>query len=160
MSTCDLCNEPVVQGQGQFGGRGNGDRAGPPPGKLRHWDCHVARYGRPMSAADVLASRPRSSRPVRPARCVLTPRVLKGPDNRSDNARRDWRALGPAISEMGRRRIEIECPFCFETFWAFVWSLAGGGKRCPNCRAMHTSYGFAYPLEGNEDLESAGTASN
>lgn len=53
---------------------------------------------------------------------------------------------------MGRRRIEIECPFCWATFWAYVWSLAGGGKKCPNCGAMHTSYGSAHPLEGNETL--------
>jgi hypothetical protein len=82
------------------------------------------------------------------------PKVRKGPDNRSPNAQRQWEGTGRAVSEFGRRRIEVECPFCFEQFWAFVWSLAGGGKRCPNCRAMFGSTGLASPIEGNEDLAS------
>lgn len=41
------------------------------------------------------------------------------------------------VSEAGRTRIEIECPFCREQFWAYVWSLAGSGKRCPKCKALH-----------------------
>lgn len=41
------------------------------------------------------------------------------------------------FSEMGRSRILIECPFCGETFWAYVWSLAGCGKKCPRCGAKH-----------------------
>ncbi len=38
----------------------------------------------------------------------------------------------------GRSRVEITCPCCGLTQWAYLWSLAGGGKRCENkvCRAM------------------------
>ncbi len=87
-----------------------------------------------------------------PRRPVLRPLAKSGPYNRSPNAAREWRSTGRVISEMGRRRIEIECPFCFATFWAFVWSLSGGGKKCTNCGAIHASFGQAYPIEGNEDL--------
>jgi hypothetical protein len=77
--------------------------------------------------------------------------VTKGELNRSDNAARRFELYG-FISEMGRRRARCDCPFCGTTFWVFVWSLSGGGKRCPNCRSMFTSYGLAFPLVGNEDL--------
>lgn len=41
----------------------------------------------------------------------------------------------------GRICVEITCPFCGEVFEGFVWSLAGSGKRCPGCRALHSLYG-------------------
>lgn len=47
------------------------------------------------------------------------------------------------ISEFGRSRSEIECPFCGELFWAHWWSISGGGKKCPECGAKHNSYGTA-----------------
>lgn len=47
-------------------------------------------------------------------------------------------------SQMGKTRILIACPFCQGTFWAYVWSLAGSGKRCEHCGAWHGSFG-AYP---------------
>jgi hypothetical protein len=75
----------------------------------------------------------------------------KGPYNRSPNAAREFRTFG-VRHEMGRKRVEVECPFCFARFWAYVWSLFGGGKRCTNCGAMHASHGSAYPVEGNEEL--------
>ena len=146
---CDLCDKVIEPLQGRLGGNGDGGRSGSRPGRSRHWNCHVARYGKP--GTDLGALRERVRTPTTPRRRILKPRVLKGPDNRSENARREWRSFS-VISEMGKRRIEVECPFCFATFWAYVWSLSGGGKRCPNCRAMHTSHGSAYPLEGNEDL--------
>lgn len=45
--------------------------------------------------------------------------------------------------EMGRTRIEVVCPFCGCHLIAYVWSLAGSGKRCENkkCRAMMDSSG-------------------
>lgn len=41
-------------------------------------------------------------------------------------------------SEHGRSSIDIQCPFCNEVTRAYVWSLAGHGKRCenPSCRAI------------------------
>ena len=40
-------------------------------------------------------------------------------------------------SEMGRSSIDIICPFCKTEFVAYIWSLCGGGKKCPSCGAMH-----------------------
>lgn len=34
----------------------------------------------------------------------------------------------------------VQCPFCGTRVKAYVWSLAGSGKKCPNCRAVHYSY--------------------
>lgn len=150
MTSCDLCEKSIEPGEPRFGGQGDGGRQGAIAGKGRHWSCHVARFGKPGDGTSNFDNAPREARRTRVQR-LLRPKVLRGPDNRSANARREWQALR-AISEMGRRRIEIECPFCFLRFWAYVWSLAGGGKRCPNCRAMFTSFGVAWPLEGNEDL--------
>lgn len=71
--------------------------------------------------------------------------------NRSDNAKREFKT-GRRDSAMGRSRIEIECPFCLTRFWAYIWSISGGGKKCENkaCGAMHTSFGVAYPVAGRE----------
>ena len=38
--------------------------------------------------------------------------------------------------EMGRIRLEIECPFCGDRCVGYVWSLAGSGKLC-DCGAKH-----------------------
>jgi hypothetical protein len=43
-------------------------------------------------------------------------------------------------SEFGKSRTLIKCPFCGEEVWAYNWSLAGCGKRCPGCGAKHTMY--------------------
>lgn len=72
--------------------------------------------------------------------------------NRSDNAAREFKVLRHR-SEMGKSRVEIECPFCRTRFWAFIWSISGGGKRCENkeCGAKHASFGVAYPVVGREE---------
>lgn len=46
------------------------------------------------------------------------------------------------VRENGRTRIKIACPFCGEVVTAYLWSLAGGGKRCPGCGALHGHQGF------------------
>lgn len=71
--------------------------------------------------------------------------------NRSENASREFRVLARR-SQMGKTRVQIECPFCGHQFWAYVWSISGGGKRCENkaCGAKHTSWGVAYPVAGRE----------
>lgn len=45
------------------------------------------------------------------------------------------------ISEMGRTRVLIRCPFCGAEFWGYVWSLSANGKRCPGCGSIHYRYG-------------------
>ena len=42
-----------------------------------------------------------------------------------------------ARSEFGKSSVVIDCPFCGESVRAYVWSLAGSGKRCPGCGAIH-----------------------
>ena len=44
------------------------------------------------------------------------------------------------ISENGRSRGWITCPFCAEKVLCYLWSLAGSGKRC-GCGALLTSIG-------------------
>lgn len=48
-------------------------------------------------------------------------------------------------SEFGRSSIDIVCPFCGSTVRAYVWSLAGSGKRCTtrSCRALFDGRGNA-----------------
>ena len=43
-------------------------------------------------------------------------------------------------SLMGRSYIYITCPFCGQEVKAYIWSLAGSGKKCP-CGAKHTWLG-------------------
>lgn len=72
--------------------------------------------------------------------------------NMSDNAKREFSVLS-RTTEMGRTRVRIRCPFCATEFWAYVWSISGGGKKCENkkCGAIHASFGVAYPVAGRED---------
>lgn len=37
-------------------------------------------------------------------------------------------------AEHGKSTVDVECPFCLQTTNAYVWSLAGGGKRCGTCK--------------------------
>lgn len=46
----------------------------------------------------------------------------------------------PGPSTMGRSIVYITCGFCGKTVTAYLWSLAGGGKKCP-CGALHNAYG-------------------
>jgi hypothetical protein len=55
--------------------------------------------------------------------------------------KRDYTRTG-TYPAMGRSYCYITCPFCGHQCKAFIWSLNGGGKRCPHCKAMHTSAGF------------------
>jgi hypothetical protein len=45
--------------------------------------------------------------------------------------------------QMGRSSVVIVCPFCQAHVTAFLWSIAGGGKRC-KCGALFGSRGQAY----------------
>lgn len=158
-STCDICELPIEATQPRYGALGFGDHTGPKIGESRHYSCHTARYGRPDSRptselfADLRGAMRGAGLDVAPAPrpAAKVPYVTKGELNRSSNAAREFH-LYDFISEMGRRRAKCDCPFCGTSFTVFVWSLSGGGKRCPTCRAMFTSSGSAYPLVGNEDL--------
>lgn len=44
-------------------------------------------------------------------------------------------------SRFGKSKVDIECPFCREITTAYVWSLAGSGKKC-KCGALHSSFGI------------------
>lgn len=159
MMDCDLCGKPVEAGQPRFGGNGRGDRTGSPMGFERHYTCHTEKFGRPdpRPTSQLFAElRGAISNPTvaiepktRPA--VKVPLVTKGEHNRSENAGRPFR-LYNFVSEMGKRRASCDCVFCHTTFTVYVWSLSGGGKKCPGCGAMYGGYGVAYPLVGNEDM--------
>ena len=73
--------------------------------------------------------------------------------NRSENAARKFKVLEHR-SASGRSRVNIECPFCATRFWAYIWSISGGGKKCENkqCGAKHAAHGVAYPVVGRENL--------
>ena len=48
----------------------------------------------------------------------------------------------------GRSYCYVTCPFCGLQCRAFVWSLAGSGKNCPGCDAIHGNYGKSYKKKG------------
>jgi hypothetical protein len=167
MANCDICGKPAEPMQGLYGARGDGGKSGPRFGDLRHYDCHTATHGKPYSGTmtglfnDIRVAHDAALKsalglpatvPVIPPRVIKVPFVTKGQHNRSENAQRAYKTTGRVISEMGKRRVEIQCPFCNARFWAYPWSIAGVGKKCTNCGSMHTSFGVAYPLFGNENL--------
>lgn len=45
------------------------------------------------------------------------------------------------ISEHGKSRMDIKCPFCGALFWAYNWSLSANGKKCDGCGAIHYTSG-------------------
>lgn len=45
-------------------------------------------------------------------------------------------------SEVGRTMMYITCPFCKTEVLAHAWSLAGRGKLCPGCGAIHSWWGW------------------
>lgn len=68
---------------------------------------------------------------------------------------RDYEAVRiPAAYDIQRRptqlRIRITCPFCESDVVAYVWSLAGCGKKC-GCGAVFTSFGRAYKKKAEVD---------
>jgi len=75
-----------------------------------------------------------------------------GDYNTSPNAARKFNIL-ERVTQMGKSRIKVECPFCGTRFWAYIWSISGGGKKCENkkCGAKHGSSGIAYPVVGREN---------
>ena len=51
-------------------------------------------------------------------------------------------------SKKGQSSTKIICPFCDFHFVAYLWSLYGSGKKCPQCGAKHCgSESMAYPVQ-------------
>jgi len=48
---------------------------------------------------------------------------------------------------MGRSTATAICGFCDCSQRVYVWSLAGSGKRCINCKALLTSGGTFKPIK-------------
>lgn len=60
------------------------------------------------------------------------------------NPSRKWKSLR-TYHAVGRTSHLIECPWCGERFVAYLWSMAGSGKNCPCCKALHVWHdGLAY----------------
>lgn len=55
---------------------------------------------------------------------------------------RSYGGYATLSSTMGRTRVEIICPFCSARVIAYLWSLAGSGKRC-ECGVKFDHYGNA-----------------
>lgn len=53
---------------------------------------------------------------------------------------REHAGLGHRRRQFGRTTAWVECPFCGEETEAYVWSLAGSGKRC-RCSALLGPFG-------------------
>lgn len=56
----------------------------------------------------------------------------------------EWRSHGGyrwIWSEVGRTFVHVTCPFCGATVEAFLWSLAGSGKRCACGAVVGQKYG-------------------
>lgn len=51
--------------------------------------------------------------------------------------RKKYKIVGDLPIANGQSQVSIECPFCEKIFNAYVWSMAGRGKKCPNCSAIH-----------------------
>lgn len=49
--------------------------------------------------------------------------------------------------EHGRSYYSVKCAFCSGYFNAYKWSLRGGGKRCPHCKAIMGSTFQMYQWE-------------
>lgn len=43
----------------------------------------------------------------------------------------------------GKAKGRTKCPCCMHTIDFYIWSFAGGGKRCPTCNALN-SFNGAY----------------
>lgn len=62
--------------------------------------------------------------------------------------------------EFGRTHIRIECGFCHNISYGFLWSLSGSGKKCDYCGAKMGSYMssryFEVDAKGEPVLDASG----
>jgi hypothetical protein len=66
--------------------------------------------------------------------------MISSSELRIGNNERKPHVRTSTYSEFGRSYVFIMCPYCGEETKAFVWSLAGSGKKCP-CGALHVNSG-------------------
>jgi len=59
---------------------------------------------------------------------------------------KEWYGLGYHSMPNGRSYIYIRCPFCGAEVKAYIWSLAGSGKKCDGCNAQFASFGMAFKV--------------
>lgn len=87
-------------------------------------------------AMTLLRVRPREGREFWHA-VVAALDVARGPGMRVE---RRYSTFGPVMpAKNGRSWRNVTCAFCGAVVKVYVWSLAGRGKRCPGCGALHTS---------------------
>lgn len=60
-----------------------------------------------------------------------------------DNATYKENIHSARYAVFGKSYIYITCGWCGAETKAYVWSLAGGGKKCDECPAVHNSIGLA-----------------
>ena len=56
---------------------------------------------------------------------------------------RRYYQVGERVIQIGRSSCFVRCPFCQGLTRVFMWSLAGGGKRC-GCGALFGTRGVAH----------------
>jgi hypothetical protein len=74
---------------------------------------------------------------------IAMPKPLRFADTSLPNVESERFETSNRREAMGRSSVTIHCPFCRGEVTAFLWSLAGGGKRC-HCGALFSGYGLAY----------------
>lgn len=72
---------------------------------------------------------------------MTTIEILNGPHRKLQHEATSY------VSQFGMSSVRLTCPFCGESVIAYVWSLAGTGKRCP-CGAMHFAGGTSIRRTG------------
>ena len=54
------------------------------------------------------------------------------------------------LSKHGKSTALIECPYCKTEVTAYIWSLHGTGKKCPECGAIHNGFGLTRSKDSKE----------
>ena len=81
---------------------------------------------------------------------------IKFEDTRGDNVTtRQYQTHRVGLEHTSSNTIYFNCPFCEDEIKAYVWSLCGGGKRCPGCGALFGGHGNGYQftdlIKNNEE---------
>jgi hypothetical protein len=71
------------------------------------------------------------------------PKPIRFADRSLPNVERAKFTTSDHRAQMGKSSLVIHCPFCQASILTYLWSLAGGGKRC-ECGALFGSGGEAF----------------